>query len=136
MCDGAGNLVIKGLQSVRRDWAVIAKETQIAVLKRILVGKYTESALSYVKKVIEKIKSGTVPLEKLVITTRLHKELSSYQQTGRHVAAAQKSGVDFGSGDTIRYIISRGRPRESVSSKSKLFEIAGRTVYDTTRSTT
>ena len=124
LCDGDGNLVIKGFQSVRRDWAIIAKETQVAVLKKILVDKDTDGALSYVKDVIDKIKFGDVPLEKLVITTRLHKELSSYHQTGRHVAAAQKSGADFGSGDTVRYIISRGRPGESISSRAVLFEIA------------
>ncbi len=126
LCDADGKLTIKGFQSVRRDWAVIAKETQVEVLKRILVENNRESALEYAKEVIKNIKSGNIPLEKLVILTRLHKDLSSYQQTGRHVSAAAKSGLQFSSGDTIKYIISKGRPGESVSTRSVLFEIARR----------
>lgn len=124
LCDEEGHLTIKGFQSVRRDWAGVAKETQIEVLRKILVENNKEGALIYVKEVIRKIKAGEIPLEKLVILTRLHKDLASYHQTGRHVAAATKSGLEFSSGDTIKYIITKGRPGESVSARSVLFDIA------------
>jgi DNA polymerase I len=124
LCDEKGKLIVKGFQSVRRDWALIAKETQITVLKKILVDDDKEGALEYVKEIIKKIKSGDVPLEELMILTRLHKDILSYKQTGRHVSAATKSGLEFSSGDTIKYIISKGRPGESVSFRSILFDIA------------
>jgi DNA polymerase I len=83
-----------------------------------------DAAVVYVKDVINQINAGTVPLEKLAILTRLRKDLSSYQQTGRHVSAAEKSGRKFSSGDTIRYIISKGKPGESISERSVMLDIA------------
>ncbi len=124
MSDEKGNLMIKGFQSVRRDWAVIAKETQKEILKRILVNDDKEGAVEYVRQIIKEIKGGETPLEKLTIFTRLHKDISSYKQTNRHISAASKSGIEFASGDTIKYIISKGRPGENVSSRSVLFDIA------------
>ena len=124
MSDDKGNLMIKGFQSVRRDWAVIAKETQKEILKKILINDDKEGAVDYARQVIKEIKGGETPLEKLTIFTRLHKDISSYKQTGRHVSAASKSGIEFTSGDTIKYIISKGRPGENVSSRSVLFDIA------------
>ncbi|MCL4406722.1 DNA-directed DNA polymerase [Candidatus Parvarchaeota archaeon] len=124
MCDSSSNLIIKGFQSVRRDWAVIAKETQRRVLEFILIKNDFDSAVSYVKDVVNRINSGTIPLEKLGILTRLRKDISSYHQTGRHVSAAEKSGRKFSSGDTIRYIISKGKPGDSISERAVLFDIA------------
>jgi DNA polymerase I len=124
LCDSSMNLTIKGFQSVRRDWAVIAKDTQKKVLELILVKNDVDAAVVYVKDVINQINAGTVPLEKLAILTRLRKDLSSYQQTGRHVSAAEKSGRKFSSGDTIRYIISKGKPGESISERSVMLDIA------------
>ncbi len=124
LCGEYKNLTIKGFQAVRRDWAIIAKEIQKEILRMILVDGNETGAVEYAKDVIRKIRSGEVPLEKMVIFTRLHKDISSYKQTGRHVSAASKSGIEFSSGDTIRYVITKGRPGESVSSRSVLFEIA------------
>ncbi len=124
MSDEKGNLTIKGFQSVRRDWAVIAKETQKEILKRILVNDDKQGAIEYVRQIIKEIRGGETPLEKLTIFTRLHKDISSYKQTSRHISAASKSGIEFASGDTIKYIISKGRPGENVSSRSVLFDIA------------
>ncbi len=126
LCDERGKLTIKGFQSVRRDWAIIAKEAQRNVLKKLLVDTDEKGAVDYVRDTIKNIKSGNVPLDKLVIFTRLHKAMSSYKQTGRHVSAASKSGLSFSSGDTIKYIITKGRPGESISSRSVLIDIAKR----------
>ena len=126
LCDSDGKLTIKGFQSVRRDWAAIAKDTQKVLLRKLLAENDEKGAVEYVKNVIREIKSGNAPLESLVIFTRLHKSLSSYKQTGRHVSAASKSGISFSSGDTIKYIITKGRPGERVSSRSVLIDIAKR----------
>ncbi len=124
MVDSNGNLIVKGFQSVRRDWSVIAKETQTTVLRKILIDDDVNAALNYVREIISNLKSGKVPLDKLVILTRLHKELSSYQQKGRHVSAASRSGVKFSSGDTIKYIIAKGKGKEPVSERALLYDIA------------
>ncbi|MGC8516845.1 MAG: DNA-directed DNA polymerase [Candidatus Acidifodinimicrobium sp.] len=124
LCDQDGNLIVKGFQTVRRDWALIAKETQYEVLRKILVENDVNGALSYVKRIIEDIRSLRVPLDKMAILTRLHKDASSYAQTGRHISAALSSGVKFSAGDTVKYIITKGRPGETVSQRSILFDIA------------
>ena len=124
MSDFSGGLTVKGFQSVRRDWAVIAKNLQKEVLKKILVEKDGDGALLEVKETIQRIMAGKAEIEELIILTRLRKDLSSYQQTGRHVSAAEKSGRKFSSGDTIRYIISKGKPGESISERSVMLDIA------------
>ncbi|MCL4396762.1 DNA-directed DNA polymerase [Candidatus Parvarchaeota archaeon] len=124
MSDFDGNLIIKGFQSVRRDWAVIAKNLQKEVLKKILLKNDREDALSTVKNTIERIKLGKADLDELVILTRLRKDPSSYQQTNRHISAVEKSGMKFVSGDTIKYIIAKGKSNESVSEKAVLYDIA------------
>ncbi len=124
LCDTNGNVLIKGFQSVRRDWAVIAKEVQKKVLKMVLADKDIDGAISYVRSVVKDVKSGSMDLDKLSIYTRLHKDIGSYRQAGRHVSAAEKSGRSFSSGDTIKYIISKGKPGESISGRSVLFDIA------------
>ncbi len=124
MSDLDGNITIKGFQSVRRDWAVIAKNLQKEVLNKILLENDKEGAVATVKNIIEKIKTGQAGLDELVILTRLRKDPSSYQQTNRHISAVEKSGMKFVSGDTIKYIIAKGKNNESVSEKAVLYEIA------------
>jgi DNA polymerase elongation subunit (family B) len=124
MSDFDGKITIKGFQSVRRDWALIAKNLQKEVLNKILLDNDKEGAVSTVKNTIEKIKTGQVDLEELVILTRLRKDPSSYQQTNRHISAVEKSGMKFVSGDTIKYIIAKGKSSESVSEKAVLYDIA------------
>ncbi|MCW1292564.1 MAG: DNA-directed DNA polymerase [Candidatus Parvarchaeota archaeon] len=118
-----GEIIIKGFQSVRRDWSLLAKEIQYEVIKLILNDK-KEEALNLVRKTIEMLNKGEVSLDKLVIHTMLRKDLSSYEQAGRHVEAARKSGIDFQPGETIDYIIAKGREKDKTSSKAVLFKIA------------
>ncbi|MCW1293979.1 MAG: DNA-directed DNA polymerase [Candidatus Parvarchaeota archaeon] len=122
--DQSGNLIVKGFQTVRRDWALIAKESQYEVLRKILAENDPDGALNYIKQVISDIRSLKVPLEKMVIFTKLHKEAGSYKQMGRHVSAALSSGVKFSAGEMVKYIIIKGRQEETVSQRSILFDIA------------
>lgn len=124
MSDLRGNLIIKGFQSVRRDWAIIAKSLQKEVLKKILIENDPEGALSLVKSTIERIKEGKASLDELIILTRLRKDILSYTQTNKHISAAEKSGIKFSSGDTIKYVIARGKDNERISDKAVLYDIA------------
>ncbi len=124
MVDFNGNLLIKGFQSVRRDWAVIAKNLQKNILKKILVDNDTDSALAMAKDTIKRIKEGKADLDELVILTRLRKDPSSYRQMNRHISAVEKSGMKFSSGDTIKYIISKGKANDKVSDRAVLYDIA------------
>ena len=106
-----GEIVVKGLELVRRDWAPIAKNTQHDVLEAILKDASPTKAKKIVKDVIQKINNNKVSLEDLVIHTKLTKKPENYKQLAPHVIAAEKMmlhGQKVNSGSIIRYIITKG----------------------------
>ena len=109
LIDEDNELIITGFETVRKDWSLIARETQLNVLKMILKeGKY-ENALKYVKKVIKDVIERKVSLDKMIIREQLKMPLESYKQIGPHVAVARKmkaKGYDVSPGATVYYIVS------------------------------
>ncbi len=106
------NIVVKGLELVRRDWAPVAKKTQEKVLRAILEEASPQKATKIIKEVVVKIKEGKIPLEDLVIHTQLTKNPEEYVQMAPHVLAAKKAierGRNVSRGAIIRYVIIRGK---------------------------
>ncbi len=106
-----GNLKITGFEAVRRNVSIIAKETQEQVFNIILKEKKKKKALEYVRDVIDDLKNKKISNEKVIIYTRLSKDLDKYDAIGPHVAVARKmkqKGIDVGAGSTIKYIICEG----------------------------
>ena len=66
-----GEIIAKGLELVRRDWAPIVKQTQEAVLMAILKEGNSDKAIKEVKKVFKKIKNGDVDNKDLIIHTQI-----------------------------------------------------------------
>lgn len=111
LLDKNNNLIVRGMETRRRDWAGIAKETQEKILDAILRKKSPEKALEIVRNTIRAIKNGKVKLEDLIIYTQLTKPISEYEQIGPHVKVAKKimeRGGVIGEGSTIAYIITKG----------------------------
>jgi len=105
-----GELKIRGFETVRRDWSILAKEVQNKVIELILKGKEKE-AVEFVRKVVENLKNKKVDKEKLVIYTQLRKELNEYDAEGPHVKLAKKlaeRGIKVGKGSIIAYIVGKG----------------------------
>ena len=105
-----GELKIRGFETVRRDWSILAKEVQNKVIELILNGKVKE-AVDFVKEVINKLKKKEIDKEKLVIYTQLRKELNEYVSEGPHVKLAKKlmeKGYKVGKGSILAYIVGRG----------------------------
>jgi len=121
LIDERGNLKITGMEYVRRDWAEIAKDVQRKVLELVLGEGKPEEAVKYVRKVIDKIRAGKVPKEKLIIYTQIRRDLDRYEARGPHVAAAEKAmqrGIKIEPGTIIGYIVTkRGK---SISDKAEL----------------
>ncbi len=119
-----GELKITGFEYVRRDWSPIAKETQKKVLQQVLE-RDVEGAYNSVKTVIEKLKKGDIPLEKLKIYTTLTKRPENYDTKAPHVEAAKKAikkGEKIKPGDTVDYIITnRGK---TISEKAQITKYA------------
>ncbi|XP_027362652.1 DNA polymerase alpha catalytic subunit [Abrus precatorius] len=106
----------KGLDIVRRDWSLLAKELGDFCLTQILSGGSCEDVIesihSSLMKVQEEMRNGQVPLEKYVITKTLTKPPDAYPDAKNqpHVLVAQRlkqQGYSSGCsvGDTIPYII-------------------------------
>lgn len=126
-----GEIIAKGLELVRRDWAPIVKNTQKNVLMAILKEGNTDKAIKEVKKVLKEIKSGKTPMKDLIIHTQITKKLSDYKQVGPHVIAAQRieeHGVKVSKGTIIQYVIIKGKG--PISQKAYPYEYCEGLEYD------
>jgi DNA polymerase-2 len=101
-----GELVIVGLESVRRDWPAIAGRLQRGLLARLFAG---EDALPFAKEVVQTLRSGELD-DELVYAKRVRKDsLDSYTATTPpHVQAARKAGPQ--AGPVIRYLMTAEGP--------------------------
>ncbi len=126
-----GEIIAKGLELVRRDWAPIVKQTQEAVLMAILKEGDSNKAISEVKKVMKKLRNGDVDKKELIIHTQITKPLNQYKQVGPHVIAAQKieeHGIKVTRGTIIQYIIAKGKG--SISQRAVPYEYSEGYDYD------
>lgn len=101
-----GELVIVGLEAVRRDWPAIAGRLQRGLLARLFAG---EDALPFAKEVVQALRSGELD-DELVYAKRVRKDsLESYTATTPpHVQAARKAGPQ--AGPVIRYLMTAEGP--------------------------
>ena len=126
-----GEIIAKGLELVRRDWAPIVKKTQEAVLMAILKEGDSDKAISEVKKVLKKIKKGDVDKKEMIIHTQITKPLDQYKQVGPHVIAARKieeHGIKQTRGTIVQYIITKGKG--SISQRAVPYEYSEGYAYD------
>ncbi|MEM0149321.1 MAG: DNA-directed DNA polymerase [Candidatus Micrarchaeaceae archaeon] len=128
MLSVSGRIKIRGFELVRRDWSKIARDTQRSVLEAILKEGSAEKAANIVKDVVQRLRSGEVPLSELAISTQLRKRMDKYDSKSPELSAAKKA-VDAGikSKDEVEHavisyvITSHG---SSVSDKAELEEMA------------
>ncbi|MCF2856363.1 DNA polymerase II [Pseudoalteromonas sp. SMS1] len=110
---GAPELIFKGMETVRSDWTVIAKEYQQAVIRALFDDL---DVLEVTEDFISQIISGQVD-DKLIYKKRLGKPLESYvKNIPPHVKAAKEatqngSVFGLGKGSQIAYVISRTGPK-------------------------
>lgn len=126
-----GQITVKGLELVRRDWAPIAKNTQQAILEAILRDASPDKAKKIVKDIIKELEKGEIKNEDLVIHTKLTKKPENYKQIAPHVVAADKlrlNGTKVTSGSIIAYIITKGKG--SISQRAEPIEFIGDKPYD------
>ncbi|EQD30255.1 DNA polymerase Pol2, partial [mine drainage metagenome] len=128
MLSTSGRIKIRGFELVRRDWSKIARDTQRSVLETILNEGSAEKAANIVRDVVQRLRSGTVPLSDLAISTQLRKRIDKYDSKSPELSAAKKAveagvkSVDEVEHAVISYVItSHGG---SVSDKAELEEMA------------
>jgi DNA polymerase, archaea type len=124
----SGRIKIKGFELVRRDWAKVAKDTQLAVLEAILKDGSKEKAVKVVKDVIERLREGKVEMADLAIHTQLRKGIGNYDIKSPELGAAKKAiaqGVkrrDELEGAAISYVITTHG--NTISEKAEIEETA------------
>ena len=106
-------IVMKGIETVRRDWCDLVGETLQNVLNIILKEGQPKKALDYFRKVILDLNQGRIPLEKLVITKGISKRLEEYRGIQPHVELVKKLrkrdlSSAPGVGDRIGFVIVKG----------------------------
>ncbi|MEM7826510.1 MAG: DNA polymerase domain-containing protein [Candidatus Aenigmatarchaeota archaeon] len=106
-------IVMKGIETVRRDWCDLVSETQEAVLNILLKEQNPRKAFTYFKEVVQKLQSGQIPLEKLVIIKGISKNLEDYKGVQPHVELVKKmkkrGETEIPSiGDRVGFVIVKG----------------------------
>lgn len=131
LIDYEGNLEVRGFETVRRDWCELSKRIQKQVLITILREKDPVKAVQLVRDTIKKIKEGKVNLEDLTIFEQITRPLSTYEQIGPHVKAAQKAksrGKPIDEGTVIGFVIVKGSG--SISDRAEPVEDVKLNQYD------
>jgi DNA polymerase-2 len=106
LSEGAGALVVVGLESVRRDWPPVARRLQQGMLERVFQDR---EVLPFVREVVERVRAGELDAE-LVYSKRIRKG-GVERYTGAvppHVQAARKAGRS--AGGVVHYVITEGGP--------------------------
>jgi len=106
-------IVMKGIETVRRDWCDLVSETQEEVLKILLKEQNPKKAFAYFKEVVQKLQSGQIPLEKLTIIKGISKRPEQYKGVQPHVELVKKmkkrGEVEIPSiGDRVGFVIVKG----------------------------
>ena len=129
--DDKGNLHVKGFETVRRNWSLVAKETQERVLNIILKEQKPEKALKYVRDIIDDLSNKKIDVEKVIIHTQLQKNIDSYSSISPHVVIAKRlkhQGIDVGPGTMIEYVVTEGTGR--IGARAKLPDEVKNNQYD------
>ena len=132
LMDEKGNLKIRGLEKVRRDWSNLAKRIQEEILKLILGKKDIEGAVKLVKDGIRMLKDRKVELKDLVVYEQLTKPIGEYKLISPHISAARKltaKGISVNAGSVVGFVIEKGLG--SISEKAQPVEFADLKRIDT-----
>lgn len=106
-------IIMKGIETIRRDWCDLVSTTLFNVLEIILKEQNPKKAFKYVRGVLNKLKNNEIPIESLVITKSISKPIRSYKGIQPHVELVKKmrkrSPSDApGVGDRIGFVIIQG----------------------------
>lgn len=109
--DGQDTVVFKGLENVRTDWTVLARDFQMALYRKVFAG---EDYRDFVRATTAAVLAGERDHE-LIYRKRLRRHLYEYQKNvPPHVQAARKlmewQGIQLRRGDWVDYLITRNGP--------------------------
>ncbi len=111
LLDDKGNILIKGFETVRRNWSRIGKDVQKNVLDILLRDHDPKKAVAHIGKIIQKLRAQEMDIDSVTISTQIQKKIKDYDTQGPHVKAAmriEKKGIVVNPGMIINYVVTRG----------------------------
>ncbi|MCX6037343.1 MAG: hypothetical protein NTW99_05560, partial [Chloroflexi bacterium] len=115
-----GSIKVRGIECRRRDTAPFIAETQTALMEILARAGDAEhlkevypQALAFAHAEMEALRAGRVPLEKLLVSQKLSRELGAYRNpspAARAVRQLEESGKAVRPGQRVRFLYTRGRP--------------------------
>ncbi len=114
-----GSMKVRGIETRRRDTPPWVAETQTRMLERISragsvrdLPFYLKAAFGIFSNALADLQASRVPLEKLVVTSRVSHELESYRSPTPGARAAfqllEKTGKRVRPGQKVRFLYTRG----------------------------
>lgn len=106
------DIEMKGIETIRRDWCPLVSETMSAILNTILKEGDVQKSIAQLRSVVEQLKKGEIPLEKLTVVKGITKSVDSYEGMLPHIELAKKlvqrnpQGVKVG--DRLGFVIIKG----------------------------
>lgn len=115
-----GEIKYRGIEARRHDTPIWVAKIQLAVLQCLAqaetlgkVKNYIPRALEITEQAKRDLKAGRVPVEDLLVTQRLSRELDGYKTPSPAARAARQlveSGKTVAPGQVMRFVLTRGSP--------------------------
>jgi DNA polymerase-2 len=115
-----GSIKVRGIEARRRDTAPFIAETQMAIMEILAHAEDAEhlkevypQALAFAHGEMQVLRAGRVPLEKLVVSQKLSRELGEYSSpspAARAVWQLQAAGKGVRPGQRVRFLFTLGKP--------------------------
>ncbi|MBI2172733.1 MAG: hypothetical protein HYT73_00795 [Candidatus Aenigmarchaeota archaeon] len=104
---------MKGIETVRRDWCPLVSELMLKIINIMLKEGDIHLAMNEVKGILDKLKRGEIPLEKLTVIKGLTKSIENYDGMLPHIEVAKKLAARNPHdppkiGDRIGFVILKG----------------------------
>jgi DNA polymerase I/DNA polymerase-2 len=117
LLDKKGKLKIRGFETVRRDWCVLARNLQNKVINLILEDGDEKRALEHLKTIIKKVRTRNISKEEIIIKSQLKKPILEYKAISPHVIAAKKmqeKNIPLGMGSLLEFYISESKEKKAL----------------------
>jgi DNA polymerase II len=115
-----GSIKVRGIEARRKDTAPFIADTQMGILEILAKAPDADGlkdvlpiAQAYVDKQLSVLRAGKVPLEKLLVSQRLTRELGEYSSpspAARAVRQLEAGGRTVRPGQRVRFIFTLGKP--------------------------
>ena len=113
-----GSLKVRGIEARRGDTPAFIVETQMQMLELLAQEQTADSSsltrpLALLRRRLAELRGGKVPVEALLVTQKLSRELEEYRArspVARAVAQLQSAGKSLRPGQSVRFFYTRGKP--------------------------